>query len=77
MHAEAGRWEEVERLRVLMRERRVGKLPGCSWIEVQNQIQHFVSDDPGKLRTENIQIILNTLSAHIRDKCNLSDMKSV
>jgi pentatricopeptide repeat protein len=77
MHAEAGRWEEVERLRVLMRERRAGKLPGCSWIEVQNQIQHFVSDDPGKLRTENIQIILNTLSAQIRDKCNLSYMKSV
>ena len=76
MHAEAGRWEEVERVRMLMRGKRAGKQPGCSWIEVQNQIQHFLSHDPAKLRPKNIQIILNTLAAHMRDKCNTSDMKS-
>jgi len=76
MHAEAGRWKEVERLRMMMRDKRAGKQPGCSWIEVQNQIQHFLSHDVAKLRHENIQLILNTLAAHMRDKCNISDMES-
>ncbi|KAL4382737.1 hypothetical protein AHAS_Ahas04G0263400 [Arachis hypogaea] len=69
MFAEAGRWKEVERPRVLMREKQAMKLPGCSLIEIQNQIQSFISDDPSKSRAENIQFILNTLTEHIRDKC--------
>ncbi|RYQ92301.1 pentatricopeptide repeat-containing protein At4g02750-like [Arachis ipaensis] len=73
MLAEAGRWKEVERLRVLMREKQATKLPGCSWIEIQNQIQSFISDDPSKSRAENIPFILNSLTEHIRDKC-ISDM---
>nr|KYP66636.1 Pentatricopeptide repeat-containing protein At4g02750 family [Cajanus cajan] len=76
MLAEAGRWEEVERVRILMRDKRAGKQPGCSWIEVQNQIQHFLSHDPAKLRPENIHIILNTLAVHMRDQYNIYDMKS-
>ncbi|PON77649.1 hypothetical protein TorRG33x02_240190 [Trema orientale] len=36
IHVESGRWNEVERIRVLMLERITEKQPGCSWIELGN-----------------------------------------
>ncbi|MCL7038860.1 hypothetical protein MKW94_000476 [Papaver nudicaule] len=33
-YASRGQWEEAAKVRVAMKERRIDKLPGCSWIEV-------------------------------------------
>ncbi|KAF3792049.1 Pentatricopeptide repeat-containing protein [Nymphaea thermarum] len=41
MHAASGRWEEVERIRMLMKERGVEKLPGSSWIEIKGRVHSF------------------------------------
>lgn len=41
MHAAFGRWEEVERIRMLMKERGVEKLPGSSWIEIKGRVHSF------------------------------------
>lgn len=38
IHAEAGRWNELERVRTSMNESRAQKQPGYSWIEDQNQV---------------------------------------
>ncbi|KAJ7964094.1 Pentatricopeptide repeat-containing protein [Quillaja saponaria] len=76
MHAEAGRWKEVERVRVLMRENKAGKQPGCSWVERRNQLHSFLSDDPAQLRTANIHIISKTLTAHMKSTCQVSDINS-
>ncbi|KAK7278519.1 hypothetical protein RJT34_23549 [Clitoria ternatea] len=45
MYATLGQWEEVARVRKLMRERGVKKEPGCSWIEVENMVHVFLVDD--------------------------------
>ncbi|CAA6668576.1 unnamed protein product [Spirodela intermedia] len=37
VHAEEGRWEEAERVRRMMREKKVRKETGCSWIEVNGR----------------------------------------
>ncbi|RXI01313.1 hypothetical protein DVH24_001547 [Malus domestica] len=37
IHASSGSWDDVARLRNLMRERDVRKVPGQSWIEVKNR----------------------------------------
>ncbi|KAK9119894.1 hypothetical protein Scep_017987 [Stephania cephalantha] len=34
IYASRGRWDDAARVRVVMKEKRVNKLPGCSWVEV-------------------------------------------
>ncbi|XP_058095537.1 pentatricopeptide repeat-containing protein At5g16860-like [Magnolia sinica] len=41
--ADFGRWEDVEVMRKLMKERGVKKEIGCSWIEVDRRVQCFVA----------------------------------
>lgn len=43
MYAEAGRWDEADGIRKLMNTRHVKKNPGCSWVQVQDQIHGFIS----------------------------------
>lgn len=43
--ARAGRWEDVDYLRKLMKDRGVVKIPGCSSIEMKNVVHEFFSGD--------------------------------
>ncbi|KAI3461173.1 hypothetical protein Pfo_017836 [Paulownia fortunei] len=45
MYAEAGRWDEADRIRKLMNLRRVKKNPGCSWVQIQDQIHGFIAGE--------------------------------
>ncbi|KAL1531747.1 pentatricopeptide repeat-containing protein [Salvia divinorum] len=42
MYAEAGRWDEADRVRKAMSSRRVKKKPGCSWVGSEDQMHGFV-----------------------------------
>eukprot|EP01018_Ginkgo_biloba_P026157 Gb_09455 [translate_table: standard] len=42
IYAAAGRWDDVEKVRKTMKDRRVKKMPGCSWIEVNNKLNAFL-----------------------------------
>lgn len=42
MYAEAGRWAEANWVRKLMKSRGVKKNPGCSWVQVRDQVHTFV-----------------------------------
>ncbi|PON32820.1 Tetratricopeptide-like helical domain containing protein [Parasponia andersonii] len=76
IHAEAGRWSEVERIRVLMSERIAAKQPGCSWIELGNQVHSFLSDDAAQPRIAEVCSIPKTLTAELNCRTCVSDMKS-
>ncbi|KAJ9176127.1 hypothetical protein P3X46_011472 [Hevea brasiliensis] len=41
MYSTDHRWEEAANVRSLMRQRRVNKLPGLSWIQLKNQVHNF------------------------------------
>ncbi|KAK9142189.1 hypothetical protein Syun_011589 [Stephania yunnanensis] len=43
IYADAGRWEDVERLRNLMKERELKKIPGHSLVEVHRRFHTFLS----------------------------------
>lgn len=45
IYAASGNWDEVNALRKAMKERGVRKLPGCSWISVQEKTELFVAGD--------------------------------
>eukprot|EP01018_Ginkgo_biloba_P032070 Gb_08223 [translate_table: standard] len=42
MYAAAGRWVDIQKVRKMMKDRRVKKKPGCSWIEVNKQVYAFL-----------------------------------
>lgn len=41
IYASKGRWGDVAKLRKNMRSRKVSKVPGCSWIEVNKEVHMF------------------------------------
>ncbi|RWW31687.1 hypothetical protein GW17_00003680 [Ensete ventricosum] len=43
--ADFGRWEDVEVIRELMKEKEVKKCAGCSWIEVNKRVRSFVAKE--------------------------------
>ncbi|KAL8225631.1 hypothetical protein R6Q57_018188 [Mikania cordata] len=45
MYANLGKWNDVSRIRNMMRVRGVKKEPACSWIEVDNMVHVFLVDD--------------------------------
>ncbi|XP_057834761.2 pentatricopeptide repeat-containing protein At2g39620-like [Cryptomeria japonica] len=45
IYADMGRWEEVQMVRRLMKDRAIKKIPGCSWIEDHKTIHAFCVGD--------------------------------
>ncbi|XP_022144374.1 pentatricopeptide repeat-containing protein At1g25360-like [Momordica charantia] len=45
MYADVGQWNNVAKVRKLMRDRGVQKEPACSWTEVENKVHVFLVDD--------------------------------
>ncbi|KAG8371032.1 hypothetical protein BUALT_Bualt13G0044800 [Buddleja alternifolia] len=45
LYAEAGRWDEADRIRKLMDLRNVKKNPGCSWVQVEDRVHGFVAGE--------------------------------
>ncbi|KAG6494981.1 hypothetical protein ZIOFF_042768 [Zingiber officinale] len=67
IHAEAGRWNEVERVRVLMKQRGVHKQTAHSWIEIKNEVCVFSSDDSGQPVSAEVFTVLSALSSQMRN----------
>ncbi|XP_057839795.2 pentatricopeptide repeat-containing protein At2g22070 [Cryptomeria japonica] len=61
IYAATGRWDDVAKVRKLMKDRGVKKRPGCSWIEVKNRVHVFVVDDKSHPQTDKIYLTLEGL----------------
>ncbi|GFY93400.1 pentatricopeptide repeat (PPR) superfamily protein [Actinidia rufa] len=59
--AKAGRWEDVAKIRELMTHRRLKKIPGWTWIEVDNKTHQFSVGDGTHARSKEIYKMLKTL----------------
>ncbi|KAL4308507.1 hypothetical protein GQ457_01G024790 [Hibiscus cannabinus] len=59
--ADAGHWRSVHKVRSLMKERGVEKVPGYSWIEVNNTTHMFVAADGSHPQSKHIYSLLKTL----------------
>eukprot|EP01018_Ginkgo_biloba_P032085 Gb_05883 [translate_table: standard] len=51
IYAAAGRWDDIEKVRKIMKDRMVKKNPGCSWIVVNKQVYIFLAGDKSLLQT--------------------------
>eukprot|EP01018_Ginkgo_biloba_P021391 Gb_16102 [translate_table: standard] len=54
IYAAAGRWEGIDKVRKIMKDRRVIKTPGCSWIKVNKKVHAFLVGDRSHPQTENL-----------------------
>eukprot|EP00253_Pinus_taeda_P000868 PITA_00868 len=67
IYAAAGRWNDVVKVRALMRERGVRKIAGCSSIEVNNRIHAFLVGDKSHPESEKIYAMLEDLGELMKD----------
>ena len=67
MYAAAGRWDDVAKVRMLMKDRGLKKTPGCSFIEVDNMVHSFVVGDTSHPLSEKIHEALKILIGQIEE----------
>ncbi|XP_012569407.3 pentatricopeptide repeat-containing protein At3g53360, mitochondrial [Cicer arietinum] len=79
IHASSGNWEDVAKLRNLMKQMGVQKVPGQSWIEVKDKIHVFFSEDSSHPQSSNIYTMLEELWLQVLDDgydpCQRLDIK--
>ncbi|KAL2329750.1 hypothetical protein Fmac_017331 [Flemingia macrophylla] len=54
VYANAGMWGEVAKIISIMKNSKLKKEPGCSWIEVRDEVQKFLVGDKAHPRAEEI-----------------------
>ncbi|XP_057848354.2 pentatricopeptide repeat-containing protein At4g02750-like [Cryptomeria japonica] len=62
INAELGRWGEVQKIREMVKHRGIKKIPGCSWIEVQNMVHTFCVGDTSQPHAQETYSNLGELS---------------
>ncbi|XP_057858599.2 pentatricopeptide repeat-containing protein At2g27610-like [Cryptomeria japonica] len=62
IYAEVGRWGEAQMVRRLMDERRIKKIPGCSWIEGNKMVHFFCVGDGSHPQAQEIYSKLEKLA---------------
>ncbi|KAF9598609.1 hypothetical protein IFM89_028278 [Coptis chinensis] len=62
IYAKAGRWGDVAKMREIMTHRRLKKIPGWTWIEVDDKIHQFSVGDNSHPHSKKIYEMLRILS---------------
>jgi len=77
IYAAAGRWEHAAKVRKLMKERKVAKEPGCSWIEVNDKVHTFYIGDRLHSQTSEIYAELEKLDGQMKEMGYVPDTNLV
>eukprot|EP01018_Ginkgo_biloba_P022393 Gb_37554 [translate_table: standard] len=65
IYAARGRWDEVEKVRNMMKDRGIRKKPGCSWIEIKNRVHAFFVGNRSHPQMETICATLENLAGQM------------
>ncbi|KAH9297554.1 hypothetical protein KI387_029236 [Taxus chinensis] len=77
IYAEMGRWGDVQKVRRLMKDKGIKKIPGCSWIEVNKIVHVFCVGDRSHPQTQEVYAKLEELSEEMRAAGYSPDSKHV
>lgn len=77
LYASAGRWEDVTRVRELMKEKAVTKDPGRSWIELDQILHTFHASDRSHPMREELSAKVKQLSVKFKEAGYVPDMSCV
>lgn len=67
IYASAGKWSDVSRMRVRMKQRGIVKQPGCSWVTLRGVRHEFVSADRSHPLSEKIYQKLDWLGGKLKE----------
>eukprot|EP01018_Ginkgo_biloba_P026114 Gb_35645 [translate_table: standard] len=67
IYAAAGRWDAVAKVRNMMRHRGLKKNPGCSWIEIKNNVHSFLAGDRSHPQSNQIYKTLESLAEQMKE----------
>lgn len=70
MYASLGMWNDVSRVRMMMKRRKLKKIPGCSWIEVKGNFHEFFVQDKSHPQFTEIYSLLDNLSTPNSEICH-------
>ena len=71
LYSSAGRWEDVARIRSLMKSRGVSKESGCSWIEVGSIVHVFHVEDREHPRMAEIYAKVEEMIGRLSSRCKI------
>jgi pentatricopeptide repeat protein len=77
IYASLGQWEDVKAIRKLMRDSRIKKLPGFSWVDANKKTHVFGSEDWSHPQQEQIYKKLEELSERIKEEGYVPDTISL
>ena len=66
IYANLNMWDDSARMRLLMRQKGVNKTPGCSWIEIENQLHEFHAGDGLHVSSTDIYGIMDLLYEELK-----------
>ncbi|XP_044501742.1 pentatricopeptide repeat-containing protein At2g45350, chloroplastic [Mangifera indica] len=61
MFAGLGMWNDVRRIRTMMKKQNLKKIPGCSWIELEGAVYEFFVQDKSHLQVTEICSMLDNV----------------
>eukprot|EP01018_Ginkgo_biloba_P039230 Gb_00867 [translate_table: standard] len=74
IYAAVGRWDDVTKVRLMMKRRGVQKKAGSSWIEIKNKVYSFIVGDRSHPQTKKIYALLDKLNGQMREAGYVPDM---
>ncbi|KAK7308043.1 hypothetical protein VNO77_41634 [Canavalia gladiata] len=77
IYASAGKWTDVARVRLQMKEKGVQKVPGSSSIEVHGLVHEFTSGDESHSENTQIGLILQEISFRLNEAGYVPDTTNV
>ncbi|CAI0553424.1 unnamed protein product [Linum tenue] len=77
MYAAKGLWDNVSRVRKLMRDQGVKKEPACSWVEAENKFHVFMVDDTAHPEVNAVYSYLKQLVLEMRKLGYVPDTRFV
>lgn len=79
IYASAGKWDDVAKVRLQLKEKGIQKIPGSSSIEINGVIHEFTSGGDTDTHTEksHIALMLQEINGRLRDAGHVPDLDNV
>eukprot|EP01018_Ginkgo_biloba_P016705 Gb_16366 [translate_table: standard] len=77
VYAAAGRWDDVVKVRKIMKDKGLKKIPGCSLIEVKNKMHRFFVGDRSHPQADRIYAMLESLAGQMEEAGYVPDTNFV
>ncbi|XP_004289150.1 PREDICTED: putative pentatricopeptide repeat-containing protein At3g11460 [Fragaria vesca subsp. vesca] len=77
IYAAEKRWDDVERVRAMVRKKGLKKPPGCTFVELDKMVHRFLVGDKSHPQTEDIYAKLRDLNLRLREVGYKPDTTSV